>query len=266
MSGSQFVELIDRYFLDLIGTVIPGIVLIIGVCSIAVPPLPHWLQFLALSGLISSSSLSLQNALLLLAAGYILGHFLNAVGTQVVKNAIGKVATKLRRKSGQGEVNGATLPLFYSEEELETWVTQRELYVSFQNTAKKELDVKSADEMKIGYRDWRDLALTASEDEAYLARRFMFLSLLCLNTAVAMMIVATLGLALFFSGLATLSTTQIIVLSLSIAVFCYFLIERHYFFNRMSISVPFSLALIKKFKKSAITESQDHPDSNSETS
>ena len=242
MSSNQVVDAIDRFFLDLIGTVIPGLILIVGTTTVLQAQLPAWAQSLSLSGMIAGSVASFHQWVSLLAAAYVLGHFLVSFGDLLVSRIVDPFVTAVSKIDYiKWLLPKAVKPRKQMIEEVESGA----LFLTFVERCTEVYSIGKEQADGMSFSDWRNIALSSAVSEGYLATRFMFLSLLNLCTGTALIIISVLqvyvAILLGFPG----GVVSAFGLSVLLVVISVFFIERHYSFYRRSQSVPFSQAFVK---------------------
>jgi hypothetical protein len=165
MKVDDAVETLTRFFNDLIGSFVPGVVLAFGFCIMHLGP-----------SKIADLAKSLDGAVLAsLAVGlmFAVGHTLLALHEHAFQKALW--ACHLTKKFDEDKAK------------------DRQSYKSFLDIVQgleKESDGQSQAPASWGYHDLRSVALTVSAEGATLGRRFMFISLLCNGVGTAMAIIA----------------------------------------------------------------------------
>lgn len=169
MKIDDALETITRFFNDLIGTLVPGLVLITGLLVMHIGNSDH------LNELISKSSGILLS--MVLALSYALGHIILAVFSSVIQKPLQRCGV-------------------LSNNPIKS-LDKKKLFVLFQKLLSKKIDeltLDKPDEVAAkdwGYNDLRSLALSMSNEASSLGRRFMFISLLCngVGTAILVMLI-----------------------------------------------------------------------------
>lgn len=220
MKVDDAVETIARFFNDLIGSLVPGVVLAVGLSVMHLGPTK-----------IAEASKSLENAataLTVIGLMFAIGHVLMAVfelglqpllrACRVIK-AFNEVEAKRRQSYG--------------------------LFAEIVNKLQSGSSASASSEW--AYNDLRSVALSVSAEGASLGRRFMFISLLCngVGTALIIMLIDFLGcLALSQQMLFPYDTApnwfvqSALILFVAIALF-----KRGEIFYGRAMATPFSIAV-----------------------
>lgn len=226
MKPSDIVSAIVVFFNDLIGAVVPGLILLVGL---------HWLG--ATPDSVQKSELLRQapfDWLLPLAFAYVAGHWLLGLN-RLLERLIGGPLRGLNSLLTKGK----WITLGFVDQ-----LSKGEAYKLFKEDIKvrhRELVAGAGVETfsAMGFHDVRSVAMTLSEEAGELARRFMFISLLCYGTAMAVLVVALYALV-FRAPLLDLSSATVAVVSV-ISFFVFY--SRGLAFERRALNVPFSVAL-----------------------
>ena len=224
MKVEEIVSTIAKFFNDLIGTLVPGVVLAVGLAVMHLSP----------SQIQSAVKLGDTTGVALVTIGilFALGHVLVAVYEHGLKSLLGLVK-----------------PL---SEFNEAEASKRQSFEWFAKLVKDQQAGSSATDW--GYHDLRSVALSVSSEAADLGRRFMFISLLCNGVGAALFII-TLDYAtckLLFPSLLyahdQAAPWYIQVLLLAGAAFLLF--KRGNVFYSRAMATPFSIAVAElKLKK-----------------
>jgi hypothetical protein len=250
---SELFEAIERFFLDLIGTIIPGIVLVLGCLVVLDRPLT--LGSVSLFPLTDTF-----NWVFLVVVGYITGHAVISIGFSVLLPTVEFTARILRKnRLTSWLVPGVIKP--YGE--LMDGIAKGVAFQAMVKQAKKtyswlESDLNSAKNV----RSWRNVALTISQENSHIVYRFMFISLLNLGMATVLIFLTILWL--FISVLNNLAIVSrgvpidfwiVGILLLSSIPF----LERRYQFYRRAMEVPFSMAVVKLQQAATESVSKEFP-------
>lgn len=158
LKADNAVEIIAKFFNDLISAWVPGSVLAIGLAVMHLGP-DH---LHSLSKLGEGAGVSLTMTGLLFA----LGHVLLAVNENALKPIFNR--TKILKAFNENEARG------------------RQSYKWFAEIVEAQ---QGNGQTAWGFHDLRGVALSASAEAASLGRRFMFISLLCSGVGTALMII-----------------------------------------------------------------------------
>ena len=160
----EFIAALEKFFNDIMGTLIPGFILLIGLANLGIL---SFLQF-PIVDLSKASSIFAIGIL-----SYLTGHLIDQVNQRFAPSL-----------SYKPKVNS-------SYTSFENWVHQ---YL-----AKQKIDHKidaSDEKVRLGQRSLRSVAMTLSADATYISGRFRFLELLFNSTATALVILAILTILL----------------------------------------------------------------------
>lgn len=232
MIASDFIDTIERFFLDFIGTVVPGLALIFGCCYVSKIDAKSFCE--ALAGSTDSAWI------LILGAAFILGHGLTAFGHQITVKWLEIVASSHLGKT--------LLPFVVAETDVERNLQADPIFRAFcLSVTRKMPAIRDFVSQNTRLRVWRNLAISLIQKDSQIIYRFTFIALLNLGIATAIGISLFLWVSLW--GLANsgwnVSVREMNV-GMPIALFASALfVERFYSFNRRAIQVPFSMALVR---------------------
>lgn len=230
MKIENLFEILDRYFLDFIGMVIPGIAFIVEI-SIILKQISFSSNAIALP---VNTSIDWASFIIL---GYILGNGLYSIG----KNVIIKFLEYLN-----------DIKFFKPLVPIES---RNKIYEKIKNSldyrqaikkARKHFSINEEDESEIN--SWRNIAMSLTEDNS-LAYRFMFLSIMNLNIATGILLANILWCLLYLiKGNLGINFNVLdfnLVSFISILLVSMPFLERHSRFYEYSMKVHFSKALVK---------------------
>lgn len=235
MSLSQLFEAIDRFFLDIIGTIIPGAALICGLWIIFdAPDLPSSVSLLPPTNLF--------DWVLFVAGSYVAGYAVVSVGENLVLKIIDNKMTRW------AAYRLCFQPAVFEEQLLKN-IEESPEYRAVVGQAREKYSLPNASGDKTAtVHSWRNIALSIAQDKSYLAWRFMFISLLNLGMATA---------ALILVGLWAFSAIPVSPLEVSVnaalkpwifillVVISVLFLERRYQFYSYAMRVPFSMAVVQ---------------------
>lgn len=222
MKLSDFLAVLERFFLDVIGTVIPGTVFLIfgwfilGKPFVSLIPLENVYEWVFMS-----------------FAGYIAGHAIISIGERIVLPFIEFMQkTKYIGRFFRG--------LTISQSDLDSQVRSSASFIEFAERSKKFYPRFESDQR---LNEWRNLAMSIEQESNQLVYRFMFISLLNLGIATAAWLLVLIWL--LFSGLdyigilwfGTPRTINLGILLLTFIVSLPFLERRRHFFS-MAMRIP----------------------------
>jgi len=234
MDAEKLVAAIERFFLDIIGTIIPGAILLTGLWAIfgdtklgnltLKPPAadPGWVFFIL--------------------AAYVVGHALTSIGESVITPLSATFAAGLRRVGG---INKLVPPRVRSQAEMNEGIAQRPTFRQFVSLMGLNPAATGAQEVT----GLRNVAMTIADDTRPTVHRFMFLSLLNLGVATALQAMAVAVLIRFVvtavgqHAWTGVGTAIGIAAALSLAA-CPF-IERRFWFVTSAMHLPFDAAVAK---------------------
>ena len=236
MNSSEIIGIIEKFFLDIIGTVLPGAALIMGVDYVIGQPL--WNNYLK-SFL---ADISIYKLLAILSVSYILGHGITSFGENFTTKWIEYIKSKFPQS--------ALLKKVSSKQQLFDYINDNSLFKTFVHTICKEIPHLATHKEQMRYNDWRNLAMSATQEHSHGVYRFMFLALLNLGIASVLLIMSILLVTLLILNLTLdidISHYNIYLLVLTfIMPFAFYLFaERYYYFYGIAMSMPLSMAIVK---------------------
>lgn len=228
---------LDRFFIDIVGTIIPGSIFILGIWVILDQP-----NLFGSTQLFPISDVS--GWILLIAISYIAGHAVSSVGKGLTSFIIEPFFQKLFK----------TCPIFStyfnfikSGKELREQIECRADFSGFvSKISKKFSSLDDFSESEKGFGFWRNLALSTSADNS-LVYRFVFISLLNLGIATDLILIALLwALLTALQKIGLVSSVQVMnwVIWITLLFLSLPFLERYYQFHRRSLQIPFSMAFI----------------------
>lgn len=238
MQAENIVDSIERFSLDLIGVIIPGLTHIIGV----------WLIFkqnIESFGVLVFPPEETGGVFLLLAAGYISGFVTISIGERVLMPlldiwnlVIVKIPVKWCHKLTFNSRNQILRAIGKSNPYKLSVSLMRELYPSLQNSSEAELSELPAD-----VREWRNLALSIVQEKDSIIYKFTAIGQMNLGVAAALLT----NLAIWAIASSRLNgITQInwclVVIGIVVSLL---LLDRHGEFYRRAQSLPFSMVAAK---------------------
>jgi hypothetical protein len=229
MKIEEVTDTIAKFFNDLIGAWVPGVVLAVGLVLMHLGP--TYLQSIFKLGDSTLAALTFAGIL------FAIGHALLAIHEQIFKKLLAIVG--------------------FAKSFDEAGAKKRQSYEWFAELVKAQQSGLGAKEW--GYNDMRSVALSVSVEAASIGRRFMFISLLCNGVGTALAILAfdfaacslLLPKLLFTYGhAAPWSAQALLLLGMALTLFKH----GEVFYNR-AMATPFSIAIAElKFKKDVNAE------------
>jgi hypothetical protein len=217
------IDTITKFFNDLIGALVPGLVLAIGLA--AMHGGPGHIQFVGELGEGAATAFTVTGVL------FALGHLLLAIHEVAVKPLLRKL--KITRAFDEQKASARQSCVMFNE-----------LITTGSNSSKPLWD----------YRDLRSVALSVSDEAASLGRRFMFISLLCNGVGTALLLVGLNYLIClrFFPGLLFIydqAAPWWLQAVLLFSAACFLFKQADLFYER-AMTTPFSVAVAElKFKR-----------------
>lgn len=222
MKVDDAIETLSRFFNDLIGGLVPGVVLAFGLVAMHSGP--------SKMGALSKLMEGPVSALLAFALLFALGHTLLALFEHAIQHALW--ACRLTSRFD------------------ETQAMARQSYRLFADIV-NQLGASTGDgaspSAQWGYNDLRNVALSATAEGAALGRRFMFISLLCNGVGTALVIMSfdfticqLLSPKLLFQYPEAAPWTMQLALMLGAA---WALFSRAQAFHSRAMTTPFSIAI-----------------------
>ena len=242
MKAGEFIEAVERFFLDIIGTLLPGFALLVSLCYVTGKP------FVNFSRALFEKDTNYEWALLL-GLAYMLGHAVTSLGTMVVRPCVERAHSLWKPNlHAQRNAEKEWLPsVVVPEKELSEKLSADPIFKTFLTFLFLRIPSLASESGKVtNFRTWRNLALSIAPEQSHLVYRFTFLSLLNLGAAtVCIMTTVTWGLLLLGHHFtAAIPVADHLWLAFTVAASPLFL-ERYYYFNRIAVQLPFSTALAK---------------------
>jgi hypothetical protein len=220
MKVDDAVETITHFFNDLIGSIVPGVVLAVGLSIMHLGPA----KIAEASKSLENTTLTLTVVGLMFAAGHVL--------MAIFEFALQPLLRACRIVEGFDEVAAK----------------KRQSYKLFAEVVNKmgNVDVAQASS-EWAYKDLRSIALSVSAEGASLGRRFMFISLLCNGVGAALVIMLAdflscqaLNQKLLFPHVMAMNwvVQSLLILLASMALF-----KRGEIFYGRAMATPFSIAV-----------------------
>jgi hypothetical protein len=253
VKASDVVEAIDRFFLDVIGNVAPGIALLLG-CWIVLgqPALP--------SAIAVFPPGTAFHWMLIVAAGYGLGNAITSIGQTVILPLVELIAVGIR-KAGKRLWFPDAFPTVKSHEDLMSETLTSEPFVVMTDQVKKKYpEVNLSTNAVSNVLPWRNIALTIIQDETQLIHRFMFISIFNLGIASVLLLLAFIWVfagLLRNIGVISVGARVDFVILFVIVIASFPFLKRQYEFYRRAIELPFSMAIIELALKDEDIESKD---------
>lgn len=227
------VAVLDRFFIDIIGTVLPGTFFILGFWTIFEKP--------DLTPFVVFPPADSAQWVLLVAMSYVFGHAVTSFGKGITKKVLEPLAIPLKRFK--------VLDFVRPSRQIRDETMKRADFRGVVNLAYQlypNLLLEVSDSKDFGF--WRNFALSVAPGNSSLVYRFIFISILNLGIAtglIALSLIWVLANILnqfgFLANAAPISFLLLVVLLFASIPF----FERYYEFHRRALQVPFSMALVK---------------------
>lgn len=241
MKADDVIEAFERFFLDLIGTIIPGFAFLIGFCYVRGKPL------FDISQTLFGHSTDYE-WVFLVGLAYILGHAIASMGFKIIRKIeFAYLSEGVREALLYGQKDWI-LGFVSPESELEKRLAEDPIYKAFIDCVIKRIPTISSEAKGITKpRTWRNMALSIAPEQNQLVYRFTFIALL--NLGISTVSISLFGAWIIMFCLKGLGL-DIAVINLNFLAFAffvapYFFLERYYNFNKRAFQVPFSMALAK---------------------
>jgi nucleoside 2-deoxyribosyltransferase len=249
MKAGDFIEALERFFIDIIGTVLPGLAMLVGVCYVTGRPL------ISISEVLLGKNSGYEWALLL-GFSYILGHGVISLGSNIIKKWLEQVyrSDRVREALSNNLETRPTpnpewlLSFVMPERELSERLAQDPIFKAFLSSLFSRIPSLAAEATQVtNYRTWRNLALSITQEHSHLVYRFTFLSLLNLGTATVLISTSLLWIGLLFARSlgATIAVIDFNALLVVMVVVSPLFLERYYYFARIAFQLPISMAVAK---------------------
>jgi nucleoside 2-deoxyribosyltransferase len=242
MNAGDLIEALERFFLDIIGTVLPGLAMLVGYCYVTGEPLVD------VSQVLFNRSTDYE-WVFLIALAYVLGHAITSLGFKITKKLEyahqGDPAVKGEISGGKGN---RFLSFVSSEKELAKKLSEDPIYKAFLESLLKRIPALPTESKQLtNPRTWRNMALSIAPEQSQLVYRFMFIALLNLGMSTVCICIFVLWIALICLNAfqVPVSVIDLNPLLALLIVLPYFFLERFYNFSRRAFQVPFSMALAK---------------------
>ncbi|MBW4554168.1 MAG: hypothetical protein KME35_24155 [Aphanocapsa sp. GSE-SYN-MK-11-07L] len=226
MKSNDVFEALNKFFLDIIGNIIPGMILILGFWLILNQP--YTIHNISIIPPKDTSSW-----IFLIIASYVFGYGVLSVGEILILPFI-EFFLRILKQLG-----------------FKAWKTRDQIKEDAKNRIDYKLAInqigkfynfpESGMEQEFGL--WRSLALAITQENNALVYRFTFISLLNLGVATALLIIDFSRILL--KAITRNFATMDLVWFLIVAFVSLLYLNKYYEFHRRSMEVPFGLALVK---------------------
>lgn len=234
--GSDVVEGIEKFFLDLVGTIVPGCVLLtLG-----------WFLF-TFGNNVDWKTLPFfpdkSPWIFILGISYVVGHGMASFGEFVLIRMLDLALGLVRKiKFLKGLLGRSLTPQPEMFAEIET----DPIFVAFLDICRLRIPALAVPAKPLSVLTWRSLAMSFAPNQRQTVYRFMFLSLLNLGVGTSL-IAAAVGSVCIWICHVNQRAASILAPSPGVAfvllVIAFFFFERRYYFHRIATTIPFGMAL-----------------------
>lgn len=251
MSAGDLIDGLERFFLDIVGTILPGLGLVVGYCYITNQPL------LDFSNVVFHHSTDYE-WVFLIAGSYVIGHAVTSLGFRFTKKLEQAYQNERFREAVMTNESEWILDFVNPETEIAKKLAVDPIYQAFLNCLLKQIPSLSSEaKQSTNPRTWRNMALSLAPEQNQLVYRFTFIALLNLGAATVCICLAVLWCVLLGLKRAQLAVSVadfnfVLVVLLFLP---YFFFERYYNFSRRAFQLPFSMALAKLAGKQEVAPS-----------
>jgi nucleoside 2-deoxyribosyltransferase len=248
MKAGEFIDAIERFFLDLIGQVIPGGCLLLGASLIWTAG--DWSALASLVSVFGSAKWALA-----ITMSYVAGHGVTSMGDTVIVPVTDALIGLLEFV----KLRFAIPPAFQRKAKMLQKIESDSVFKAFKCEAVKFLPaLTQADGKSMVFSAWRNVAMSVASTERNTVWRFMFISLL--NQGIATVLILLVILQIALAGLAPSSLGNfplpIWVFWLAVLLAIIFFLERRYVFFRIAMDIPFGMALVELRKTTLNRENE----------
>jgi len=238
VQAESIVDALERFFLDIVGTVIPG-----GAALLAA-------AVLFFGGSIEIGNVSLTpwagnfNWIVFIFASYAAGHAMNSFGERILIAVLDRTAAKLKGSWAKWLVPGFVEP----EAELVQKIFESAPFKALMSQLENRYHWAPAAgaDARRKVRDLRDVAMTIAKNDRPTVVRFRFLSMLNLGLASVLLLAVVAKMTtnvLHQLGLTVSGGSTNWWLLAALVVLAGFFLERRYMLYGMSQRVPFPMAI-----------------------
>ena len=236
--GGDIVDAIEKFFLDLVGTIVPGCVLL----------LLAWCLFttgLALDWKSMPFFPDKAPWIFIIGLAYVLGHGIASIGEFVLVRVFDWLLGVVRKVDVLKGVLGNSLR---PQRELFDEMKKNPTFTAFVDTCGNRIPALAGRISEtIPVLVWRSLAMSFAPNQRGTVYRFMFLSLLNLGVGASLVFAASGTLFVWLGHLThhlstSISAPPLWAVPIMLLAALPFL-ERRYYFNRIATAIPFGMAL-----------------------
>jgi hypothetical protein len=239
MKASDVIEALERFFLDIVGTVIPGVALIFGIAFVL-----NWPT--EIRGVSIFPPKQNSDWILLVTVGYVIGHAVTSIGQNVLLRAIEYAAVRLR-KSTWRRIAALVPDCIMTQADLFDKIEADPIFKAVADRITRLYPELEPEKKAIKVTSWRNIAMSLASDQRHTVYRFMFLSLLNLGIAtVLFLFVITWVFVNLLQVAHAVSGGRPVNLWLCAILFMagWFFLQRRYEFHGIAMRVPFPMALV----------------------
>jgi hypothetical protein len=236
MKTGDIFEAINKFFLDIIGSIIPGIIFVLGLRALLNQPK-------LIDNIFTIPPKDNAGWIFLIILSYLSGYIVLSIAENLVLPFIELIPEKIKPKN------------FRSRKFIEDSIKVKASYKiaiyriseSYKFTSVDDVEKDRTEEEN--FRFWRNLALAITQENNALVYRFMFISLLNLGVATSLLTTSIVWLILGILKEINLIFTNVIGINLSLVfimiVISVAFLDRYYQFYRRAMETPFGLVIVK---------------------
>ena len=226
---SDIIETIERFSLDIIGTVIPGFALLFGV--------NYFTGNIILSSMTCVTPQIEHSWVIVVVFSYILGHAITSFGFQVLLKPYNYLGDKYK--------NIKFFNFILTDKTVYEKMSKDKAFIALKNEILKTAPSLGGEN---NYRTWRNIAMGIVQDQSSIIYRYTFISIFNLGMSCVALIISFIGLVnCIIKGMTLYNTFDYYAY---VGIYCLFIssilfIERYYRFNDITLKIPISMALAK---------------------
>jgi len=239
MKPSDLIEAIERFFNDIIGTLIPGIILLLSIWYLIAKPI-------YIAGAQLFPPRDSMDWFLFILFGYIAGHFVISFGNLIIIKII-DLFIGLFKKTRYLKWLIPSHCIKYAE--LLINISASEEYRAFKEIInKRKARYANFEPDKVNVKTMRSIAMTIANEDTHVVHRFMFISLFNIGMATVLILFTVTQFVILLLNELCIKFGSFNISFWSIAIpmiFSVFLVDRRYEFYSRSLRVPFLIALAR---------------------
>jgi hypothetical protein len=239
MKPSDFFDAFNKFFLDIIGTIVPGLIAIIG-CNIVLS------TSVTLYAGISTPPKDSASWIVWIFASYLTGYLVSSIGERILMPIVEFIMKIIKYKHIQ------------SKNEIEETIRSKMTYTIARERMAESYKFSSVRDIEDGkdegenFRFWRNLAMGIIQKDNSLVYRFTVISLLNMGVATSLIIVDTIWLVFWIAKYIKITDLNVVDLNILFVLLMFaatFFLERHCQFYRRAMETPFGVAIVELHKE-----------------